>query len=190
MCIRDSSYTFMDLPHSSSASSSSTLHKFKRGSFSGHTLKSSCNPSILWSKDEDALLMENKKRNLSVMELSILLPQRTEVEIQWRLSVLSSDADVLSPTHSPQRTLSKKTRPRMFKTGSATDDDKGSGKDEDMCDGSNDDDEDNVDPLHRAKPVSYTHLDVYKRQGTWLVVLPRYQMKELSHLNSLKDRVP
>lgn len=148
------SYTFMDLPHSSSASSSSTLHKFKRGSFSGHTMKSSCNPSNLWSKDEDALLMENKKRNLSVMELSILLPQRTEVEIQWRLSVLSSDADVLSPTHSPQRTLSKKSRPRMFKTGSATDDYKGSDKDDDMCDGSNDDEEDDVDPLHRAKQSS------------------------------------
>lgn len=148
------SYTFMDLPHSSSVSSSSTLHKSKRGSFSGHSMKSSCNPTNLWSKDEDALLMENKKRNLSVMELSILLPQRTEVEIQWRLNALSSDADMLSPTHSPQKTLSKKTRPRMFKTGSTTDDDKGSDKEDVMGDGSNDDDEDNVDPLHRAKQSS------------------------------------
>ncbi|CAI7490136.1 CFC_collapsed_G0057490.mRNA.1.CDS.1 [Saccharomyces cerevisiae] len=89
---------FMDLPHSSSVSSSSTLHKSKRGSFSGHSMKSSCNPTNLWSKDEDALLMENKKRNLSVMELSILLPQRTEVEIQWRLNALSSDAD-MSASH-------------------------------------------------------------------------------------------
>ncbi|CAI4038561.1 hypothetical protein SMKI_05G1730 [Saccharomyces mikatae IFO 1815] len=135
-------YTFMDLPHTSSVSSSSTLHKFKRGSFSGHSMKSSFNPANLWSKDEDALLMENKKRNLSIMELSILLPQRTEVEIQWRLNVLSNENDVLSPTHSPQRTISKKNGSRMFKTDSTTDDEKRSDRN---------DDEDNVDPLHRSK---------------------------------------
>ncbi|CAI4060193.1 hypothetical protein N7582_001559 [Saccharomyces uvarum] len=139
------SYTFMDLPRLSSVSSSSsstTLPKFKRGSLSGHLTNP---PKSSWSRDEDILLVENKKRNLSMMELSILLPQRTEVEIQWRLSVLSNDADELSPVHSPERTLSKKTRPRMFQTNSTTDNDKDN--DNDM----RDDDEDDVDPLHRSK---------------------------------------
>ncbi|CAI1956012.1 hypothetical protein SEUBUCD646_0E01760 [Saccharomyces eubayanus] len=136
------SYTFMDLPRLSSVSSSSTtLPKFKRGSLSGH----STNPSkSSWSRDEDILLVENKKRNLSMMELSILLPQRTEVEIQWRLGVLSNDAEELSPVHSPQRTLAKKIRPRMFQTASTTDNNKEN-------DNVRDDDEDDVDPLHRSK---------------------------------------
>ncbi|CAI4060451.1 hypothetical protein SKDZ_05G1670 [Saccharomyces kudriavzevii ZP591] len=125
------SYTFMDLPHTSTASSSSALYKFKRGSFSGHSVQSSS-----WSKDEDVLLMENEKRNLSLMELSILLPQRTEVEIQWRLNVLSNDTDVL-----PQGALSRNNRPSMFKSESSTDDDN-------TREG---DDEDNVDPLHHSK---------------------------------------
>ncbi|CAI4061276.1 hypothetical protein SUVZ_05G1680 [Saccharomyces uvarum] len=138
------SYTFMDLPRLSSVSSSSTtLPKFKRGSLSGHSSNTLKSP---WSRDEDILLVENKKRNLSMMELSILLPQRTEVEIQCRLGVLSNDADELSPVHSPQRTLSKKSRPRMFQTGSTTDND----KDNDVRD-DEDEDEDYVDPLHRSK---------------------------------------
>ncbi|KTA97686.1 Transcriptional regulatory protein DOT6 [Nakaseomyces glabratus] len=42
-----------------------------------------------WSLEEDQLLTENKLRNLSLMELSILLPNRSENEIKWRLDTFS-----------------------------------------------------------------------------------------------------
>lgn len=42
-----------------------------------------------WSFEEDQLLTENRLRNLSLTELSILLPNRSENEIKWRLDSFS-----------------------------------------------------------------------------------------------------
>lgn len=47
-----------------------------------------------WSVEEDQLLVEHKLRNLSMVELSILLPFRTETDIQSRLGHLNSQKDV------------------------------------------------------------------------------------------------
>jgi hypothetical protein len=41
-----------------------------------------------WTAEEDALLLARRKRALSFAELSILLPQRTEVEITRRIGLL------------------------------------------------------------------------------------------------------
>ncbi|CCH58555.1 hypothetical protein TBLA_0A07660 [Henningerozyma blattae CBS 6284] len=42
-----------------------------------------------WSLDEDKLLFENNKRRLSIMELSILLPHKSESQIKGRLDSIS-----------------------------------------------------------------------------------------------------
>lgn len=42
-----------------------------------------------WSFEEDQLLTENRLRNLTLTELSILLPNRSENEIKWRLDSFS-----------------------------------------------------------------------------------------------------
>lgn len=66
-----------------------------------------------WTPEEDKLLLENKSRNLSMMELSILLPKRSEKEIQWRMSIIAQDTsspkdeidNYISPSHSPKKTI-------------------------------------------------------------------------------------
>lgn len=54
--------------------------------------------AILWSVDEDRMLLESAARQLSFTELSILLPTRSEAEIRWRISLLSNEQHSLSPS--------------------------------------------------------------------------------------------
>lgn len=102
-------------------------------------------PSPNWSTEEDQLLSESGSRNLSVMELSILLPNRSEREIQWRLDILSNgdsppgfNETSESPLHSPRKSITAED----------------TAIDEDTCDeaeqGNDDDYEDSVDPLHAS----------------------------------------
>ncbi|KAM3164941.1 HTH myb-type domain-containing protein [Lachancea thermotolerans] len=63
-----------------------------------------------WSLDEDKLLSGRQENHLSMDELSILLPHRSEQEIQWRIGALdkstySSSSD--SPLDSPERSLTE-----------------------------------------------------------------------------------
>lgn len=98
-----------------------------------------------WSSEEDQLLSESGSRNLSVMELSILLPNRSEREIQWRLDTLSNSN---SPTGSNEAAESPLHSPRKSATAEDT------AIDEDTCDeaeqGNDDDYEESVDPLHHS----------------------------------------
>lgn len=98
-----------------------------------------------WSSEEDQLLSESGSRNLSVMELSILLPNRSEREIQWRLDTLSNSN---SPTGSNEAAESPLHSPRKSVTAEDT------AIDEDTCDeaeqGNDDDYEESVDPLHHS----------------------------------------
>ena len=61
-----------------------------------------------WTRDEDNLLSGREENHLSMDELSILLPHRSEEEIQWRIGALdrisySPVSD--SPLDSPERSL-------------------------------------------------------------------------------------
>lgn len=98
-----------------------------------------------WSTEEDQLLNESGSRNLSMMELSILLPNRTEREIQWRLEALSmtnspagSNEASESPLHSPRKSITPED----------------TAIDEDTCDEAehnhHDDYDEGVDPLHQS----------------------------------------
>lgn len=44
-----------------------------------------------WSHEDDLLLLELSSRNLSLKEISILLTDKTEDEIKWRLTILHSE---------------------------------------------------------------------------------------------------
>ncbi|GAV52127.1 hypothetical protein ZYGR_0AG01180 [Zygosaccharomyces rouxii] len=94
----------------------------------------------VWSTDEDQLLSEKGSRNLSLMELSILLPNRSEQEIQWRLDTMFSDK---SPTASNENSQSPYTSPRKSVTPEDT------AIDEDTCDERDqaDDDDDEIDNM-------------------------------------------
>lgn len=102
-------------------------------------------PNGNWSTEEDQLLSESGSRNLSVMELSILLPNRSEREIQWRLDILSN---ANSPTGSNETSESPLHSPRKSVTAEDT------AIDEDTCDeadqGNDDDYDESVDPLHHS----------------------------------------
>ncbi|CCK69471.1 Dot6p KNAG_0C03670 [Huiozyma naganishii CBS 8797] len=54
-----------------------------------------------WSIEEDQLLQENRTRNLSLSELSVLLPKRSDMDIQFRINVLKSQEAVSSSSNSP-----------------------------------------------------------------------------------------
>ncbi|CCD22335.1 Dot6p NDAI_0A01770 [Naumovozyma dairenensis CBS 421] len=72
-----------------------------------------------WTKEEDALLIENNSRNLSIMELSILLPNKSESEIQSRINNIICEGPeqqfnktmdgYISPSHSPTKTSPRST---------------------------------------------------------------------------------
>ncbi|QLQ79197.1 hypothetical protein HG537_0B05440 [Torulaspora globosa] len=98
-----------------------------------------------WSTEEDQLLNESGSRNLSMMELSILLPNRTDKEIQWRLDTLSltnspaaSNEPSESPLHSPRKSITPED----------------TAIDEDTCDEAehnhHDGYDEGVDPLHQS----------------------------------------
>lgn len=97
------------------------------------------NTSSHWSTDEDQLLSENTSRNLSLMELSILLPNRSEQEIQWRLDTMFGEK---SPTVSNDNSQSPFTSPRKSITPEDT------AIDEDTCDERDQvDDDDEMDNM-------------------------------------------
>ncbi|SCU89066.1 LAMI_0D12288g1_1 [Lachancea mirantina] len=65
-----------------------------------------------WSLDEDRLLNQRREKDLSMDELSILLPHRSEQEIQWRITALDRATPFstsASPLHSPERSLTEDT---------------------------------------------------------------------------------
>ncbi|GAV47116.1 hypothetical protein ZYGR_0E01310 [Zygosaccharomyces rouxii] len=93
-----------------------------------------------WSTDEDQLLSENSSRNLSLMELSILLPNRSEQEIQWRLDTMFSEKSLTASNEHSQSPLNS---PRKSVTPEDT------AIDEDTCDERDqaDDDDDEMDNM-------------------------------------------
>ncbi|QLL31683.1 hypothetical protein HG536_0B05480 [Torulaspora globosa] len=104
--------------------------------------------SLSWSTEEDQLLNESGSRNLSMMELSILLPNRTDKEIQWRL-------DTLSLTNSPAASNEASESPLHSPRKSITPED--TAIDEDTCDEAehnhHDGYDEGVDPLHQSIPL-------------------------------------
>ncbi|SCU87672.1 LAFA_0E08130g1_1 [Lachancea sp. 'fantastica'] len=65
-----------------------------------------------WSSDEDRLLHDRREKHLSLDEISILLPHRSEQEIQVRIGTLgisSSSPTSNSPLDSPDRSLTEET---------------------------------------------------------------------------------
>lgn len=151
---RSSMPSFMDLP------ASSIPPHFHRKTSRPH-LKQQLNTPVQngacsnstsgpWSTDEDKLLSENGSRNLSLMELSILLPNRTEKEIQWRLETLCNDN---SPAGSHETSRSPLHSPRKSETPEDT------AIEEDNCDTCDEnenrnDDEDEIDPLKHSNSPS------------------------------------
>lgn len=110
-----------------------------------HLNHSAMPETLRWSTEEDQLLNESGSRNLSMMELSILLPNRSEKEIQWRLDTLSltnspagSNEASESPLHSPRKSITPED----------------TAIDEDTCDEAehnhHDDYDESVDPLHQS----------------------------------------
>ncbi|SCU85617.1 LADA_0D08592g1_1 [Lachancea dasiensis] len=65
-----------------------------------------------WSLEEDNLINKRQEKQLSLDELSILLPHRSEEEIQWRIGTLdrsTSSPSSNSPLDSPERSLTEDT---------------------------------------------------------------------------------
>lgn len=142
-----SSASFMDLPLSSiphfHRRASRSHLKQQPTNYTAHVPNSSTN-RMRWSSEEDQLLSENGSRHLSITELSILLPNRSEKEIQWRLESVSTDNSSMGPnelTQSPLHSLRKSITPEDTAI------------DEDTCDDGehgNDDDDENIDPLQNT----------------------------------------
>lgn len=66
----------------------------------------------VWLEDEDSLLSQRHEKHLSMDELSILLPHRSEQEIQWRINILdkgSPSSSSTSPLNSPERSMTEDT---------------------------------------------------------------------------------
>ncbi|CCF60772.1 hypothetical protein KAFR_0L01620 [Kazachstania africana CBS 2517] len=65
-------------------------------------------PQQVWTVDEDQLLIENSIRNLSIKELSILLKEKSEVEIKSRINFLNDNkngllhSENIDPLHSDE----------------------------------------------------------------------------------------
>lgn len=139
-----SSTNFMDLPPSSiphfHGRPSRSHLKQQSTSYTAHAPTN----RMRWSPEEDQLLSENGSRHLSITELSILLPNRSEKEIQWRLESVSTDNSSMGPnefTQSPLHSLRKSITPEDTAI------------DEDTCDDGehgNDDDDENIDPLQNT----------------------------------------
>ncbi|CAL9735725.1 transcriptional regulatory protein Dot6p [Monosporozyma servazzii] len=113
-------YTFTDMPTSNPTIPSNTT-----------TTSTTRKHPTHWSVQEDQLLLENKYRNLSLPELSILLPNKSESDIDSRLNSLNANnitsqanenavesssssnsptpqlqlPEYVSPIHSPTRSL-------------------------------------------------------------------------------------
>lgn len=85
-------YSFTDMPTSTSnkAATSATT------TTTTTTTATTRNDSTHWSVQEDKLLLENKYRNLSLPELSILLPNKSESDIDLRLTSLRANSNVTS----------------------------------------------------------------------------------------------
>ncbi|SCU96218.1 LANO_0E12860g1_1 [Lachancea nothofagi CBS 11611] len=66
---------------------------------------------LSWSLDEDKLLYKRQEKHLSLDELSILLPHRSEEEIQWRIGALDrrTSSSSSSPLDTPERSLTEDT---------------------------------------------------------------------------------
>ena len=109
----DHNYSFPDIP--------TNLEKHRRRQF-----------SVPWSSQEDQLLLENQTRKLSLSELSILLPNRSESDIDIRLHSLteklkncnsninSSSSAVLTTTSSSYSNSSKLSTPKQELTDCAS----------------------------------------------------------------------
>ncbi|GMF60145.1 unnamed protein product [[Candida] boidinii] len=78
-----SSPSSLSTPSPISTSLSSTSSSFK--SSSDNHMKQS-----IWTKDEDDLIRSKNEKNLTMVELSILLPKRTENEIKSRIRYFES----------------------------------------------------------------------------------------------------
>ncbi|CEP61804.1 uncharacterized protein LALA0_S04e01090g [Lachancea lanzarotensis] len=105
MIRRESISNYTDVPRSNTA----TFNPGIRTALSHAGLGSE--PSN-WSLDEDRLLHERQEKHLSLDELSILLPHRSEKEIQVRIGTLglpSSSPASNSPLDSPDRSLTEDT---------------------------------------------------------------------------------
>ncbi|SCV02805.1 LAME_0H05358g1_1 [Lachancea meyersii CBS 8951] len=102
---RESISNYTDVPRSNLAS-------FTPAMGTGLSHAHSAAEPLTWSLDEDRLLHERQEKHLSLDELSILLPHRSEEEIQWRLGTLgvtSSSPASNSPLDSPDRSLTDDT---------------------------------------------------------------------------------
>ncbi|AGO11479.1 AaceriACR237Cp [[Ashbya] aceris (nom. inval.)] len=143
--------------NTSSATSrrSSAVYVPRRGSFShnftdlprhGHFLQHGAAapmPAALqqpWSEEEDRLLQARQEHRLSLDELSILLPHRSDEEIQWRIDSISpvvNAAVTMSPSASPFRAA----RERSFNEDTAIEEDE----------------DDRHDEFKDRTPVDYNH---------------------------------
>ncbi|CDH16985.1 uncharacterized protein ZBAI_08773 [Zygosaccharomyces bailii ISA1307] len=115
-----------------------------------------------WSSDEDQLLSENSSRNLSLMELSILLPNRSEQEIQWRLDTMFSEK---SPITSNEASHSPLNSPRKSITPEDTAIDEDTCDERDQADEGDDDEMDNMS-IERANNDSNDSPSFNSKEGT------------------------
>lgn len=108
-----------------------------------------------WSMDEDHLLSQKGSRNLSLTELSILLPNRSEQEIQYRLDTMFNEKSLVASNESSESPIDSPSK-------SVTPED--TAIDEDTCDERDqaDDDEDDeienmsIEQISEASPPSFT----------------------------------
>lgn len=84
----------------------------KQGANAAHPVASLNSVATRWSTDEDKLLLEKRQRHhLSIDEISILLPHRSEQEIQWRMDSLHISAQNTSGPTAPVQTMPYNSTP-------------------------------------------------------------------------------
>lgn len=139
--------------------------------------------SQLWSTDEDQLLSEKSSRNLSLMELSILLPNRSEQEIQWRLDTIFSEK---SSAVSNENSQSPFNSPRKSFTPEDT------AIDEDTCDERDqaDDEDDEIDNMSIEQVNEDSSPTFTSKEATPASIISSTTTKEddLSDVSSSRSR--
>lgn len=90
---RSSTSCFTDLPSRTTSylSSSFPVHSTTTTPLQHSTSDLSAVGQQTWSLEEDQLLNQRQQKHLTMDELSILLPHRSEQEIQWRIEALNNN---------------------------------------------------------------------------------------------------
>ncbi|CCF60526.1 hypothetical protein KAFR_0K01720 [Kazachstania africana CBS 2517] len=135
------SYKFTDIPLAQSIQRSNTTPLVEEQKYEP------------WTNEEDQLLLENRSRNLNKLELSILLANRSEREIEYRLNCISNRESLLEDSSKSSSVTSLSCPPPsiIIEGYSSSPTHSSKRKSISINEIVFDDDDDEIDPLHVKK---------------------------------------